>query len=94
MLDDTGGGLVEFEDDASGSIEIEEVGVREFFPLKDIRSTERNRRFQCVPCRGLVWVFAVAQITQLLCGDCEPRWRKRGIDSRACELAILPSHLR
>jgi hypothetical protein len=63
----TAGGLVELEGDADGGIEVEQVGVRQFLALKNLRGAEPGGLGEPAPAhdvpRGfLVGVLAVAQI--------------------------------
>ena len=72
VLDHGGRRLVEFEHDARGRIEIEQVRVRQLLALQDGRVAEAAQRsavrapHQPVPGRALMRVLAVSQIANLL----------------------------
>ena len=91
VLDHHGRRLVELERDARGSVEVEQVGVRQFLALQDGGRTEaRGRRLGtgAVPGGLLVRILAVAEVAQLLkrqADRCAERRRRAALELLAAQ---------
>ena len=93
VLDHRGGRLAELEHDARGRVEVQQVGVRQFLALQEHRGAEGGRRLFGVPCRRLVRILSVAQVTDLGQPHREPRRRTARAGRSARETPRLHRHV-
>ena len=77
MFDHGGGSLVELQRDAGGGIEIEQIRERQLLALQHLRGAEPEWRVCRVPSRGLLGIFSVSKIFDLVQIHRQPRRHRR-----------------